>query len=422
MNYLLFFVYLPLICWMLMKLPFVKNSGLGSRVLLVLFLCKIAAGIAIGWMSLHLYQGGNDYWDLNREGWKEYQLLVTNPGEYFSNLFRSDYDGGYSGFFDSFNSFWNDLRNNLIIKLVSVFNIFSRGDYYINSLFFNALVFLGHVALYRLYILIFPGRKFWIILGCFLLPSTLYFTSGIHRDGIVFLLLAGLIYVFYVSLQRARFGWKQSLILGCSGMLLLLLRSYVLLALLPALLAWGIIARWKMPALRVFIILYGLSGILFFVMPVISPSINPMGLLLQKQADFLQLPPSVTAIPLRPLSSSGESLLVNMPQALNHVLLRPYVWELPSRILLPMNLEWLCYELLFLAFLFYRIRIASDHSRVFLVFSIFFVFSLFLFIGYIVPNLGTLLRYRSLYLPFIITPLLLLTDWFKWGRIFKIIK
>jgi hypothetical protein len=422
LNYLLFFGYLPLICWMLMKLPFVKNSGLGIRVLLLLFLCKLAAGIAIGWMSLHLYQGGNDYWDLNREGWKEYQLLLANPGEYFSNLFRSDYAHGYSGFFDSFQSYWNDLRNNLIIKLVSLFNIFSRGDYYINSLFFNALVFLGHVALYRLFVLVFQGKKVLIILGCFLLPSTLYFTSGIHRDGIVFLLLAGLIYVFYVSLLRGRFGWKHWFLLGCSSMLLLLLRSYVMLALLPALFAWGISVRWKRPALRVFIILYGLSGILFFVMPVFSPSINPMGLLVQKQADYLQLPPSATAIPLRPLSSSGESLLVNMPQALNHVFLRPYVWELPSRILLPMNLEWLCYELLFLAFLFYRIRIASDNSRHFLVFSIFFVFSLFLFIGYIVPNLGTLLRYRSLYLPLIITPLLVLTDWLKLGRVFKIIK
>ena len=193
MNYLLFAVYLVALSWLLLRIPAIKKSGIDRKVILGLFLFKIVAGIAIGWLSLHFYGSGNDYWDINREAWNEYRLLLTDPAKYFSNIFTSDYPGGYGGMFSSFNSFWNDLRGNILIKLVSVFNIFSRGDYYINSLFFNFLVFFGHVALYKLFMKIYPGRQWLVITGCFLLPSAMYFSSGIHKDGLVFLLLAVLI-------------------------------------------------------------------------------------------------------------------------------------------------------------------------------------------------------------------------------------
>ena len=164
-------------------MPFIKRSGINSKVVIGLFLFKIIAGIAIGWLSLHFYGTGNDYWDINTEARKEYQLLITDPGRYFTNIFTSDYPGGYSGVFSSFDSFWNDLKGNIIIKLVSLFNIFSRGNYYINSLFFNFLVFFGHVALYRVFTKVYPGRSMLVIIGCFLLPSMIYFSSGIHKDG-----------------------------------------------------------------------------------------------------------------------------------------------------------------------------------------------------------------------------------------------
>ncbi|WP_462253906.1 hypothetical protein, partial [Ferruginibacter sp.] len=134
-------------------------------------MAKIIAGLAIGWISYNLYNTGNDYWDVNREGWKEYQLLLSDPKEYFTNIFKSQYSQGYGGMFDSFQSFWNDLRNNIIIKFLSVCNIFSRGNYYINSLFFNFFCFLGHVAFYRIFIQIYKKQQWAVIICCFLLPS-----------------------------------------------------------------------------------------------------------------------------------------------------------------------------------------------------------------------------------------------------------
>ncbi|MBK8494618.1 MAG: hypothetical protein IPL50_06000 [Chitinophagaceae bacterium] len=156
MNYLLFVVYLVILSWLLLC-SFIKNAGISSRFILGLFFDQ-DHGRYCHWLGFDSYlRPGNDYWDVNDFAREEYQLMLTNPARYLSNLFTSDYEGGYGGIFNSFNSYWNDLENNILIKLVSVFNIFSRGDYYINSLFFNFIIFFGHVILYRLFMLVFPS-------------------------------------------------------------------------------------------------------------------------------------------------------------------------------------------------------------------------------------------------------------------------
>ncbi len=420
MNYLLFAVYLIVLCWFIIRIPFIKRSGISSKVIIGLFLFKIIAGIAIGWLSLHLYGTGNDYWDMNTEAWKEYQLLITSPGKYFTNIFTSDYPGGYSGIFSSMNSFWNDLKGNIIIKLVSVFNIFSRGDYYINSLFFNFLVFFGHVALYRVFIKVYPKRSVPAITGCFLLPSIIYFSSGIHKDGIVFLMLAVLIFCVYQSLQQGRFIKKYLLLIGISLILLFLIRHFIFIALVPALISWIVAVKLKQSPVKIFAIVYLVTGLLLFNIDSLIKQARPLELITQKQSGYLHLEKPETEIPLTPLAPNFKSFASNAPEALNHLLLRPYVWELPVRSLLPLNIELLFYQLLFLAFIFFRRQEPNSLHTAFIYFALFFTLTIFLLTGYIVPNLGSIVRYRSIYLPLIITPLLCSIDWGKLKRAFKI--
>ncbi len=413
LNYLLFTVYLILLSWLLLRIPFIKKAGINPKLVAGLFFFKIIAGIAIGWLSLHLYGPGNDYWDLNKEAWNEYQLLLSDPGKYFTNIFTSDYPGGYSGMFGSLDSFWNDLRENIIIKLVSIFNIFSRGDYYVNSLLFNFLVFFGHIALYRVFTKVYPGRPALVITGCFLLPSMIYFSSGIHKDGIVFLMLAILIYCVYHSLQGKYFTKNRLLLISTSLILLFLVRHFMFIALVPALVAWLISARSKRSASLNFIVVYLVAGVLFFAISSLTNKIDPPGIIVERQTQYLKLPVSETQIKLTPLEPNFKSFAMNAPQALDHLLLRPYLWELPVRSLLPLNIELVIYQLLFLLFLFFRRKEANAANTPFIYFAILFTLTLYLLIGYIVPNLGSIVRYRSIYLPLIITPLLCSIDWKK---------
>jgi Predicted membrane protein (DUF2142) len=389
---------------------------------LVLFLAKIIAGLTIGWISYNLYSTGNDYWDVNREGWKEYQLLLSNPKEYFTNIFKSQYTRGYGGMFDSFQSFWNDLRNNIIIKFLSLCNIFSRGNYYINSLFFNFFCFLGHVAFYRIFIQIYKKQHRAVIVCCFLLPSMLYFTSGVQKDGIIFTTLGFLSYTVFKCLQQNYFSKKSLLIILLALTVLFLIRSYVLLNVLPALIIWMLVAKYKLPAFKSFAIGYIILGMLFFNFNNVVKTINPLKMVTQKQADFFTLPVASTQIKLDTLYPNFKSFLFNSPQAYNHLLLRPYITELPSKSLLPINIELVFYQLFFILFIFFRRKKEEGENNHFILFGIFFTLTMFLFIGYIMPNLGSIVRYRSVYLPFLITPVVCNIDWAKIKHFIKIKK
>ena len=420
MNYLLFAVYFIVLCWLLLRVPFIKNAGISPKILLALFIIKVFAGIAIGWISIHIYGPGNDYWDVNDYAREEYQLLFTQPGKYFTKLFTSNYNDSFSGVFSSYNSYWNDLRTYLIVKLVSVFNIFSRGDYYINSLFFNFLVFFGHIILYRLFIKLYPARRLLVIIGCFLLPSTLYFSSGIHKDGIVFLLLAMLIYCVYQSVLKNRFTLKRLvLIIICLGFLFLI-RSFIFLALMPALFAWILVAKTKWPAASTFAAVYLVTGLLFFNINSIVSTIKPLEIITKKQTEYLELTGASTQIKLTPLQPTFKSFAGNAPEAINHSLFRPYLWEVPVKSMLPLCIELFFYQLLLLIFIFFRKKDFNPANNPFILFAIFLTLSVFLIIGYIVPNLGSLVRYRSLYLPLIITPILCSFDWDKFLSVLKL--
>lgn len=424
MSYLLFTVYLIVLCWLLLKVPYLKNAGVNGKLLLALFILKVLAGIAIGWVAIHIYGPGNDYWDVHDFALEEYHLLFNDPGRYLRNLFTSDYADGYAGLFSAEDSYWNDLRGNILIKIVSVFNIFSGGNYYINSLFFNFIIFFGHVTLYRLFITIFPRKQRLVIIGCFLLPSTLYFSSGIHKDGLVFLLLAMLIYSFYQAFLKNRFSARRVSMILAGMVLLFLIRSFVVLALLPALVAWTVAVKTKWPKSVVFAFVYILAGLLVFNVSTVVSSVKPLEIIISKQTAYLGLTGSDTRLELTRLEPTFRSFATNAPEALNHSLLRPYLWELPTKTLLPFCVELFAYQAMLLLFVFFRTREPAWNglNQGFLFFAVFFILSVFLIIGYITPNLGSLVRYRSLYLPLIVTPLFCGIDWKKVKHLIRITK
>ncbi len=421
MSYFLIVIYIAAFCWLMPRIGFVKKSGINSRVIVVLFLFKVLAGFVLGWVSLHF--SDSDYWLLNNDGWVEYQLLFRDPAAYFTNLFNSaDYPKGYGGMLDSVQSFWNDLKYNIVVKLLSVFNIFSRGNYYINSIFFNVLGFFGHVALYRVFIQVYRGRYNAVIIGCFLLPSLLYFSSAVHKDCIVFAAIGVLCLALYQSFSQNKLTLKRAVWLLISLTVLLLLRNVVFMAVLPAIAAYWLahVTRWK--PLPVFAGVYIIGAVLFFNAWRISPSLDFTAILAQKQWYFLQAMDANTAIEINTLQPSFGSFMHNAPQAFNHTIMRPYLTEHPNFFLVPIAVELFAYQLLLVLFLFFRVKQADRQGRLFVLFGIFLTLTVFLNIGYIVTNLGSIVRYRSIYLPLLITPLLAGMDWEKLKQFVKLKK
>jgi len=151
LSYLLFFFYLVIFCWFISRIKFFKEAGLDKRVLIFLFVMRVIAGILNTYINFNYYPV-TDASIFRDEGIAEYNLLFHNTAEYFTNIFHSNHNNSYSGFMESSGSYWNDTRSNLIVKLLSVFNIFSGKNFYINTLFYNFLIFFGAVSLYKVFI------------------------------------------------------------------------------------------------------------------------------------------------------------------------------------------------------------------------------------------------------------------------------
>lgn len=410
LEYLLFVAYLVLFAWLATKVKFFTTTGLSKPQLIILFLIKIMAGIFYGWIGT--YYGGlaqmYDTWNYHILSIYEYHLLGTNPGEYLTNIFHDSYEGGVSNFLFSNDSYWNDLKGNFFIKVLSIFNIFSFGHYYVNVIFYSFITLLGPVCVFRVMADAIPGKKTAIIVAAFLVPSFIYWTSGLHKEGLIFTGISLITYVVYFASRQKKLGWKRILMLLTGLLLLLTLRNFLIILIIPAILIWLAANRWPKYGLVIFISFYALGSILFFTARYISPKLDFPQAVVTKQKEFMQIK-GATSVPIKELEPTAGSFLINTPQAITLSTIRPYPSDVHHILSLAAAIEINVLLLLFVLFLFFRQK--GTRSKNLIYFCAFFSFSLLLAIGFSVNNLGAIVRYRSVIIPLLVVPLVARTDW-----------
>ena len=186
---------------------------------------------------------------------------------------------------------------------------------------------------------------------------------------------------------------------------LLLIRNFVALAIIPASIGFICCFYIKKNGLIIFTSVYLACFILLLLIHAAYPAINPLQIIVQRQQDFIDLPNASSQLEAINLEPTIKSFIIHAPKAIANGFLRPAIWNAETRFLIPLAIELHIYMLLaLLMFIFYKR--SESHGKYFLYWGQFVAFSMILLTGYIVPNTGSLVRYRSLYLPFIITPIL----------------
>lgn len=361
-----------------------------------------------------------DTWGYHYASIDEYKILFHQPLEYLTNIFQSGYEDRYGGFLASSDSYWNDLKSNMFIKFLSLINIFTLGNYYVNVIFYSFITFMGPVALYRVFTQVFPGKKIQIMFATFLIPSFAYWTSGIHKDGLVFMAISLIIYHIFFSLTEKRFKSKRILPVFLSLLIILSFRNFLFVIFVPALIAWILSLRNPTRIALIYFTVYAVSGILFFTLRYISPSLNFPQAVVDKQKAFKTLQGN-SGIELKDLEPSVSSFIINAPRALASTTLRPHPGDVKHILSMAAAAETAFLLFLFLLFIFRRTD--GIRSKNFIWFCIFFSFSFLITIGFTVNFLGAIVRYRSIVLPFLMVPVISLIDWQKiYHQIFSNIK
>ncbi len=417
MEHLLFAAYLILFAWLVSKTKFFLAAGLTVPQLIIIFLLKVMAGILYGWIGVYYGEMAQmvDTWGYHYESLKEYHLLQTSPKLFFTGIFHNTYNDGYTKFLASENSWWNDLKGTFFVKTLAIFNLASFGYYYVNVIFYSFITMFAPIAIYRVMNDVFPNRKLPILLATFLIPSVLYWTSGVHKDGIIFLGLSLVIYHIYFGLKEGRFSAQRIILITIGLLLVLALRNFLIIPVVPALFCWILSTKLKRKPLLIYSGVYLVFVILFFAAKFIHPRLNLPEEVVARQEAFLKLGGG-SAVAVNKLEPTFASFFYNIPQALTLSTIRPYPADVKHLLSLAAATEINFLLLLFAVFLFWRKNVSAN--RPFILFCIFLSFSVLMMIGYTVDVLGAIVRYRSIVLSLLIIPVVATIDWDKVDNLF----
>ena len=372
-----------------------------SPPLLAAFVVKVLMGFLYGYIFLHYYNG-DDTWKFFRASLAETELLLSNPKQFFINEFTpaNALQTGKNTV-EIISIYLNDLQYVLVVKSMAVMNLVTRGNYYLNSVIFNAIVFFGHYWLFRLLSELFPlKKKVYFLIIFFFLPAV-FWLSGIRVDGLLFFFLS--LYLYYIA-GRHNSNFKRWLFvaIGFSG--IVICRQQV--AVFTGLVTIGYYAqiRWGKPILA-YGTVYLIAILLFFL-----PAGNISGKIAVKQNEFSKL--KGTKFRLDNLDGSPASYMKVLPQAAGNTFLRPLPWEAKGFLYLMASAEVIVFWVIIIASVlnrhtYWKIRLFHPVVLMLLMLGI----TTYIFIGYIVPFPGAIVRYKAIPEILILCSMATLTRW-----------
>lgn len=361
---------------------------------------KAMMACAYGYLFLHYY-GGDDTWQFNKLAWQEYELLMNDPRQFFWEFTPvTAWRNAGGNIWQTCSLYLVDLEYCLIAKTLGLFNIISRGNYYANAIFFSFLTFWGHYWLFQLLAGLFPQKRNILLAILFFFPPAVFWLSGIRGDGLLLVFVAmSLLHAYNWIEQRHKVSLFY-LLTGFAG--ILIFRHETLLLLIPALLSWFIIVRYRRKPLPVLVVVYGATALLFFGSAWLPGIPNLPAVVVKRQQDFLALQGN-TRFELDTLQPTIGSFLQVLPQAFSNTFLRPFIWEAQGLLQIMTALEILFCWIMAIGALAWRDKSISFNGYPLLWTLLLFSITLYLFIGLAIPFPGAIARYK------IIPELLLLT-------------
>lgn len=262
-----------------------------------------------------------------------------------------------------------------------------------------------------------------MFLAVYLLPTVLFWTSGVLKEPI-FILGFG---IFLLGFMRFIYGEQKGgdyvkIVFGF--LILLVAKGYVLQCMAPALA--GLLLA-KVFHGRKFWLWFSIPHILIipllFVGPHISNSLKISEIMSMKQTAFYNVAiesDSGSLIEVRHIDSPADVIL-NAPAAMVNTYLRPWPWEWKKPLFIPAALENLLLIIVF-GIMVWNFRRPYGLNIPMLAFCGSFVIVLGVLTGEVVPVLGALVRYKLPALIFLFVMIFALTDHIKLQRRLPVIR
>jgi len=394
-------------------LPFFRNiKGLEYRWLLGFFLLKIIAGQIFIFIYTYYFDPATA--DLHRffnESLVFYQIWQQNPADFFrlfvGNTALHPHLAGYYPqlhlwHYAELSPVFND--NKIVIGFNALANLLTSASLHSNAVIANFVSLAGLTALFKFALCYTaPGKWNWLKYGIFLFPSVLFWGSGLIKE--IFLIPAMGFFIFSVAKVDLQVGNPKLrwLYLAISAFIMLLVKTYVLVLLLPVLAAWFLEKRKKLLVTGMwFIVVPVFTMLSVWVTGMVFPEFNFMALIAKRQNFFMNFSLWVEAGSIIHevfLQPTLASILQYAPRAFFNVLMFPHILQQQSIVSLYAALENLIIIAMLVGITFSAIRRKGMDRTQWL--CLIFLVLIFTFVGTMNQVSGTLVRLKIPALPFL---------------------
>jgi hypothetical protein len=387
-------------------------------------LVKFFGAISLGLIYQFYYSGG-DTFNFHTIGSRViWEAFWESPGAAISMMFSN---GEHMPEFYNYSSriyFFSDPTSFFVIRVATIFDLFTYSSYSATALFFAFYSFIGAWLMFITFYKRYPHLHGWIAFASLFIPSVFFWGSGVLKDTLVMGGLGIIVWALNGLFIEKRVSVLQIILLLFAIWSVFSLKKFILQAYLPAAILWIYLAnlhqvRSFVLRMMVFPFIIILSGAGAYY-SAIKIGENDKRYAIENIAKTSQ----VTARDIRfqsgRLAGSGYELseyfdgsLGNTvrlaPQAINVTLFRPYLWEVKNPLMLISALESLA-MLLITLYIFLRrgygaiTQLTNPEVAFCFAFSIVYAFA----VGVSTFNFGTLARYKIPLMPFYVMGLAIL--------------
>lgn len=377
---------------------------------------KIFGAIFIG-LIYQYYYGGGDTFNFYHHAKIINSSFSDSPVKWF-NLLLTRPDETTIGYYNYISQmFWYEDKSSYFVSSVTaVLSFITGGTYLPAAVLFAAISFTGGWALFRAFASIYPKLTKQVAIATLFIPSVLMWGSGIFKDTLCLASLGWLTYSVFQILVKKNFSIKNLIVTFISLYVTYLLKLYILMAFIPALIIWiffiytrnikSIALKGVLSVMLLAVVgasTYFMLGVLgdeflgrYSLENITETAEVTRGWIAYASGD------EGSAYDLGEINSPAQ-MLVKLPLAVNVTLFRPYLWEARKVIVMLNALESFLFLFLTLKVLFtiglgkiWRTIMNDPTVQFCIIFTIIFAFA----VGISTYNFGALSRYKIPCLPF----------------------
>lgn len=296
MSILLPALYAALFLFIIVRSRLFRFEELPVWLMPAVFVLKLLAGAALWYIYTYYYtdRTTSDIWKYFDDSEIMFHAASHSPADYLRMLtgigddaphITQTYYQKMNFWYQQFDSpFFNDGRT--MIRLNALLRLISFGNYHVHAVVMSFASLAGLTLVYRTFCNALRG---WGIVGVwviFLLPSVLFWSSGVLKEGLLWLAIGVLLWAVFGKNRKQ--NWFRFTAGVAAAWLIAATRLYVLVALLPAIGGWVLAKHFSWPAWKATgsVLLITVATLLVLR---IWPQTDAVRLIALKRNDFINL-------------------------------------------------------------------------------------------------------------------------------------